>query len=91
VRGKLALILVALVVLPAIVFVVARDHQARQHARAGIVVTETGTVKTYVATWLAHHPGASCTITAPNRASCTQANGSATDIVMGSTDIVVSP
>ena len=77
------MILVALVVLPAIALVIANNHKAPPHVR-----TETGSIRQYVATWLAHHPGASCTLYVPESASCTAANGSQTYVVMGTTTTV---
>ena len=92
VRGKLALIVVALVVLPAVAFVVARDHKAPVVVQFyGPVVPSQVWLKQEVTRWLANHPGGKCTIEPDNSAYCTAADGSSVALVAGTTTVATTP
>ena len=88
VRLRIALIVLALVVVPAVVFAVAKNHPA-SHPFVGWTAyvanapnggdaktkTEKAALQTAVAEWETNHPGGSCTISDPASANCTTADG----------------
>jgi hypothetical protein len=94
VRLRITLIILALVVLPAVAFAVARNHPASHPfagwtayvaptPSAGVVNTlaEKAAIQADVAKWETNHPGGSCTISYPNAARCETADGLPADLV----------
>jgi hypothetical protein len=94
VRLRIALIVSALVVAPAIVFAVAKNHPAPAPAvgwtayaapapsvGAANTKAEREAIQTDVAKWETDHPGGSCTISYPDSAHCTTADGLPADLV----------
>lgn len=92
-RLRTACIVVALVVVPAVVFAVAKSTASP--ARAGgwsayppsgstvgaqDISAERVAIKADVARWQRHHPGGSCRIIAPGSARCTTAGGLPADL-----------
>jgi hypothetical protein len=114
VRLRIALIVLALVVVPAIVFAVAKNHPASHpfvgwtayvaHAPTGGAANtkaektaqtdatkwETAAIQSDVAKWETNHPGGSCTISYPDSAYCTTADGLPADLVVMDS-VTVSP
>jgi len=88
VRLRIALIVLALVVVPAVVFAVAKNHPASpsmvgwtayvSHTPSSGDVkanAEKKALQTAVAEWESNHSGGSCTITGPASAYCATADG----------------
>ena len=99
-RLRTALILLGLVVLPAVVFAVAKSSTDSRAVTScsdcwtAYPTTTTSTnaekaeVKSWVAKWKARHPGGTCTISYPDSAQCVGANGLPVDFVVGTTTVV---
>ena len=93
-RLRIALIVLALVVLPALAFAVAENHPASHPVvgwtayvaptpSVGLVNTEAekAAIRADVAKWETNHPGGSCTISYPNAARCETTDGLPADLV----------
>ena len=93
-RQPIALIVLALVVLPALAFAVAENHPASHPGvgwtayvaptpSAGVVNTEAekAAIQADVAKWETNHPGGSCTISYPDAARCETTDGLPADLV----------
>ena len=96
---RTALILFGLVVLPAVVFAVAKSSTDSRpvtscsdcwtaYAPTTSTNAEKAEVKSWVAKWKAQHPGGTCTISYPDSAQCVGASGLPVDFVVGTTTVV---
>jgi hypothetical protein len=94
VRLRIALIVLALVVAPAVAFAVSKNHPAQapvvgwtayvapaSSGGAANTKAEQAAIRTDVANWETSHPGGSCTISDPDSAQCQTADGLPVDFV----------
>ena len=102
-RLRIALIVLALVVLPALAFAVAENHPASHPVvgwtayvpptpSAGVVNTEAekAAIQADVAKWETNHPGGSCTISYPDAARCETTDGLPADLVAVDTTTITT-
>jgi hypothetical protein len=95
VRLRIALIVIALVVAPAVAFAVSKNHRAQapvvgwtayappaSSGSAANIKAEKAAIQTDVANWETNHPGGSCIVSYQDSAQCQTADGLPADLVV---------